>query len=86
MLKKIVALAFCLIMLMPSTVPAGQVKALRVTVLSTMLADQGLGEWGYSALVDVDRHKFLFDTGARPRRGVEECQGLKSTCRTSRMW
>lgn len=35
-----------------------------VTTLSTMLADRGLGEWGYAALVEVDGHKVLFDTGA----------------------
>ena len=51
---------------MPCVALAGQVKALKVTVLSTMLADQGLGEWGYSALVEVDGRKFLFDTGANP--------------------
>lgn len=66
MLKKIVALAFCLALLMPGAALAGQVKTLKVIVLSTMLADQGLGEWGYSALVEADGHKFLFDTGANP--------------------
>jgi 7,8-dihydropterin-6-yl-methyl-4-(beta-D-ribofuranosyl)aminobenzene 5'-phosphate synthase len=65
-LKKFVALTFCLTFLMPCVALAGQVKALKVTVLSTMLADQGLGEWGYSALVEVDGRKFLFDTGANP--------------------
>jgi 7,8-dihydropterin-6-yl-methyl-4-(beta-D-ribofuranosyl)aminobenzene 5'-phosphate synthase len=44
-----------------------QVKALKITVLSTMLADgNALGEWGYSALVEVDGRKFLFDTGLHP--------------------
>jgi 7,8-dihydropterin-6-yl-methyl-4-(beta-D-ribofuranosyl)aminobenzene 5'-phosphate synthase len=44
-----------------------QVHALKITVLSTMLADgDALGEWGYSALVEVDGHKILFDTGAHP--------------------
>ncbi|TMO96105.1 MBL fold metallo-hydrolase, partial [Pseudoalteromonas sp. S3178] len=31
-----------------------QVKALKITTLSTMLADRGIGEWGYAALVEVD--------------------------------
>jgi hypothetical protein len=31
-----------------------QVHALKVTILSTMLADQGIGEWGFSALVEAD--------------------------------
>jgi 7,8-dihydropterin-6-yl-methyl-4-(beta-D-ribofuranosyl)aminobenzene 5'-phosphate synthase len=45
---------------------ATQVK---VTVLSTMLAGdpgRGIGEWGYSALVEVDGRTLLIDTGARP--------------------
>lgn len=40
--------------------------ALKITTLSTMLADVGVGEWGYSALVEVDGRKILFDTGAHP--------------------
>ncbi len=46
--------------------PAPQrVKALTVTILSTMLADgETLGEWGFSALVEADGHRILFDTGA----------------------
>jgi len=30
-----------------------------------MLADQGIGEWGFSALVEADGRTILFDTGAR---------------------
>lgn len=41
------------------------VRNLKVTVLSTMLADGNeLGEWGFAALVEVDGHRILFDTGA----------------------
>jgi len=43
--------------------PAGPVKTLKVTILSTMLAERGLGEWGFAALVEVDGHRILFDTG-----------------------
>jgi len=43
-----------------------RVHALRIQLLSTMLADSGIGEWGFSAIVDVDGHRILFDTGARP--------------------
>lgn len=42
------------------------VRQLKVTILSTMLADDGLGEWGFSALVEADGRKILVDTGARP--------------------
>jgi 7,8-dihydropterin-6-yl-methyl-4-(beta-D-ribofuranosyl)aminobenzene 5'-phosphate synthase len=43
-----------------------KVGKLKVTILSTMLADQGIGEWGFSALIEADGRKILFDTGARP--------------------
>jgi len=45
------------------------VKALRITVLSTMLSGElgkGIGEWGFAALVEVDGRRLLFDTGQRP--------------------
>lgn len=42
-----------------------QVEKLKITILSTMLADgRELGEWGFAALVEVDGHRILFDTGA----------------------
>lgn len=74
--KKIFSLALCLTCLSLSAALAGQVKALKVTVLSTMLADRGLGEWGYSALVEVDGHKFLFDTGANPDMVLKNATSL----------
>lgn len=46
--------------------PGPRVHALQITVLSTMLADAGIGEWGFAALIDVDGHRILFDTGAHP--------------------
>lgn len=46
--------------------PDRRVHSLRVLVLSTMLADAGVGEWGFAALVEVDGHRILFDTGAHP--------------------
>src|ERR1700741_4966202 len=43
------------------------VHQLKITVLSTMLADHdGVGEWGFAALVEADGRRLLFDTGARP--------------------
>lgn len=45
--------------------PAAAAERVKVTVLSTMLADlPGRGEWGYAALVEVDGRRILFDTGA----------------------
>jgi 7,8-dihydropterin-6-yl-methyl-4-(beta-D-ribofuranosyl)aminobenzene 5'-phosphate synthase len=43
---------------------ADRVASLNITLLSTMLADQGFGEWGFAALVEVDGRRILFDTGA----------------------
>jgi 7,8-dihydropterin-6-yl-methyl-4-(beta-D-ribofuranosyl)aminobenzene 5'-phosphate synthase len=44
-----------------------QVRSLKITVLSTMLAgDAGIGEWGFAALVEADDRRILFDTGALP--------------------
>lgn len=43
----------------------GRVKALKITLLSTMLADgDELGEWGFAALVEADGRRLLFDAGA----------------------
>ena len=49
----------------PSTTP---VKTMKVTVLSTMLAGnpgEGVGEWGFAALLEADGQRWLIDTGAR---------------------
>lgn len=44
----------------------GVVSGLKITTLSTMLTEfQGIGEWGYAALVEADGHALLFDTGER---------------------
>ena len=51
----------------PARPGAAEAKAqdVKITVLSTMLADHGIGEWGFAALVEVDGYRVLFDTGAR---------------------
>ncbi|NOT76149.1 MAG: MBL fold metallo-hydrolase [Cyclobacteriaceae bacterium] len=54
-----------------------QVKDLKVTILSTMLADQGIGEWGFCALIEVDGKKILFDTGARPETVLSNVREMK---------
>lgn len=43
-----------------------QIKDLKVTILSTMMTQVGVGEWGFSALVEADGRRLLFDTGMRP--------------------
>jgi 7,8-dihydropterin-6-yl-methyl-4-(beta-D-ribofuranosyl)aminobenzene 5'-phosphate synthase len=54
-----------------------EVSSLKVTILSTMLADEGIGEWGFAALVEVDGRKIMFDTGARARTVLENARELK---------
>ena len=44
--------------------PGHRVKSVDINILSTMLADDGFGEWGFAALVEVDGRRILFDTGA----------------------
>jgi 7,8-dihydropterin-6-yl-methyl-4-(beta-D-ribofuranosyl)aminobenzene 5'-phosphate synthase len=57
--------------------PHVELKTLKITILSTMLADDGIGEWGFAALVDADGHKILFDTGAHPNTVLENAKELK---------
>jgi 7,8-dihydropterin-6-yl-methyl-4-(beta-D-ribofuranosyl)aminobenzene 5'-phosphate synthase len=57
---------------------ARPVQSLKVTVLSTMLADgEELGEWGFAALVEVDGHRLLFDTGAKTDVVLKNVESLK---------
>jgi 7,8-dihydropterin-6-yl-methyl-4-(beta-D-ribofuranosyl)aminobenzene 5'-phosphate synthase len=59
--------------------PARQVQTLNITVLSTMLVGSptGLGEWGFSALVEADGHRILLDTGAHPETVLQNARDLK---------
>jgi len=57
--------------------PRPRVQALKIQVLSTMLADDGIGEWGFAAIVDVDGHRILFDTGRRPNTVLDNARELK---------
>ena len=62
-----IALGLCLAAACGRTATAAPVKALKVTVLSTMLAgDVGIGEWGFAALLEADGRRLLIDTGDRP--------------------
>ena len=68
---------FCLTAFAFGAEPA-QVRSLKVTMLSTMLADrQGIGEWGFSALVEADGHRILFDTGAHTDVVLRNAQSLE---------
>jgi len=56
-----------------------QIHALKVTLLSTMLVGNitGVGEWGFSALIEADGHRILLDTGARPDTVLQNARDLK---------
>lgn len=58
-----------------------QVRSLKITVLSTMLAGdsaRGIGEWGFAALVEADGRRILFDTGARPETVLANAKEIQS--------
>lgn len=57
--------------------PHAQIHALKVTILSTMLSDDNIGEWGFSALVEADGYRVLVDTGARPETVLQNARELK---------
>lgn len=75
---KLRALVCCLLALAPLCSAAGKVKSLDVRILSTMLAgDDGIGEWGFAALVVADGHRILLDTGAYPDTVLRNARELK---------
>jgi len=48
----------------------------KITILSTMLSDFYIGEWGFSALVELDGQKILFDTGSRENTVLKNAKEL----------
>ena len=57
-----------LLLLFISLVSFGQntkIKDFKITILSTMLSDSYIGEWGFSAIIEADGQRILFDTGSR---------------------
>jgi 7,8-dihydropterin-6-yl-methyl-4-(beta-D-ribofuranosyl)aminobenzene 5'-phosphate synthase len=55
------------------------IQKFKVTILSTMLVGDtaGIGEWGFAALVDVDGHRMLMDTGAHPDTVIRNAHDLR---------
>ncbi|MGA2189366.1 MAG: MBL fold metallo-hydrolase [Steroidobacteraceae bacterium] len=56
-----------------------QAHALKITVLVTNVAGdprQADGEWGYSALVEMDGHRILYDTGASAEMVLKNARAL----------
>src|SRR5262245_1927625 len=75
--SRVIVVLLAAVLLAAAPAARGPVRSLRITTLSTMLADDGIGEWGYAALVEVDGRRILFDTGARPRTVLENAAELK---------
>jgi hypothetical protein len=71
------ALVLCAMLLMSSLCGAHEVRALKVTILSTVLADDGIGEWGFAALIEADNYSLLLDTGNRPQTVLQNASALK---------
>jgi 7,8-dihydropterin-6-yl-methyl-4-(beta-D-ribofuranosyl)aminobenzene 5'-phosphate synthase len=80
--SRLVGFAVIALLAGPSAGQAGQApsraqaRAVKVIILSTMLADRGIGEWGFAALLEVDGRRLLFDTGARPETVLRNSQEL----------
>ncbi len=60
----------------PAEPPLHKVASLKITILSTMLAEEGMGEWGFSALVEADGRRILFDTGLHPETVLQNAREL----------
>ena len=68
----------CLALSTPALASESKAKAVKITVLSTMLTDtDGIGEWGFAAVVEVDGYRLLFDTGAREETVLRNAEELK---------
>ena len=54
------------------------IHSLKITILSTMLVGEhsGLGEWGFSALVEADGRRLLVDTGSHPDTVLQNARDL----------
>lgn len=56
------------------------VNAMKLTVLSTMLVGAnpgGIGEWGFSGLLEVDGRRLLIDTGLRAETVLHNAEELR---------
>jgi 7,8-dihydropterin-6-yl-methyl-4-(beta-D-ribofuranosyl)aminobenzene 5'-phosphate synthase len=71
------ALALALLAPAAGAAEADRAQDVKITVLSTMLAEEGVGEWGFAALVEVDGYRLLFDTGAREDTVLRNAEELK---------
>ena len=53
-----------------------KIKDFKITILSTMLSDSHIGEWGFSAMIEADGKRILFDAGSRENTVVQNAKEL----------
>ena len=53
-----------------------KIKDFKITILSTMLSDSHIGEWGFSAMIEVDGERILFDAGSRENTVLQNAKEL----------
>ena len=53
-----------------------KIKDFKITILSTMLSDFHTGEWGFSAMIEVDGERILFDAGSRENTVLQNAKEL----------
>ena len=70
---------YLLILLLTPIISFGQnpkIKDFKITILSTMLSDFHTGEWGFSAMIEVDGERILFDAGSRENTVLQNAKEL----------
>jgi len=53
-----------------------KIKEFKITILSTMLSDTHIGEWGFSVIIEADGKRILFDTGSREATVLQNAREL----------
>src|ERR1700750_3295887 len=72
-------LSLALLVLFSAIADAQELTKCKITILSTMVTDlKGVGEWGFSALVETDSSRILFDVGGRANTVRDNAAELKA--------
>ena len=74
-MKKLILLALLVPLVCIAQNP--KIKDFKITILSTMLSDTHIGEWGFSAIIEADGKRILFDTGSREATVLQNATELK---------
>jgi 7,8-dihydropterin-6-yl-methyl-4-(beta-D-ribofuranosyl)aminobenzene 5'-phosphate synthase len=53
-----------------------KIKDFKITILSTMLSDSHIGEWGFSAMIEADGKRILFDAGSKENTVLQNAKEL----------